>query len=154
KTIVGTLHVTSDTTIDGALNFSGSYQIDSPASGTAMIAPLTGHTKFGVDADGKLKYGVGPGSLAEVATVASNVATATSLAANGSNCAAGQAAAGVDASGNAEGCAAYTAAAVVPSTAPGAGQILVGNGTAYAPVAVTGDIALASSGAATIANKQ
>lgn len=39
--------------------------------------------------------------------VAGNAATATALAANGTNCGAGQAAAGVDASGNAEGCAAY-----------------------------------------------
>lgn len=37
-------------------------------------------------------------------TPAGNVATATSLAANGTNCAAGQAARGVDASGNAENC--------------------------------------------------
>lgn len=37
------------------------------------------------------------------------VATATALAANGSNCAVGQAAAGVDSSGNAEGCFAPTA---------------------------------------------
>jgi hypothetical protein len=36
-----------------------------------------------------------------------NAATATALAANGANCSAGQAAAGVDASGAAEGCAAY-----------------------------------------------
>jgi hypothetical protein len=154
KTIVGTLHVTSDATIDGALNFQGSYQIDSPAAGTAMVAPLTGHTKFGIDSDGKLKYATGGNGLAEVATVTSNVATATALAGNPVNCAAGQAAAGVDASGNAEGCAAYTPATVVPGTAPGAGQILIGNGTAYVPVAVSGDISLAASGAATIASKQ
>lgn len=36
-----------------------------------------------------------------------NAATATALAANGANCSAGQAAAGVDASGAAEGCTAY-----------------------------------------------
>ena len=37
-------------------------------------------------------------------TVTGNASTATALAANGTNCGAGQAAAGVDASGNAEGC--------------------------------------------------
>lgn len=46
-----------------------------------------------------------------------------------------------------------TSAAVVPSTAPSAGQILVGNagGTAYAPVSASGAFTLASTGAATIA---
>lgn len=46
-----------------------------------------------------------------------------------------------------------TSSTVVPSTAPSAGQILVGNagGTAYAPVAASGDITIASTGAATIA---
>jgi hypothetical protein len=43
---------------------------------------------------------------------AATAATATALAANGANCAAGQAAAGVDASGAAEGCASY-----IPGTA-------------------------------------
>lgn len=48
----------------------------------------------------------------------------------------------------------YTNAAVVPSTAPSAGQMLVGNagGTAYAPVAMSGDATLASTGALTVAN--
>jgi hypothetical protein len=41
-----------------------------------------------------------------------NAATATALAANGTNCSSGQPALGVDASGNAEGCAALTAAQV------------------------------------------
>jgi hypothetical protein len=46
-----------------------------------------------------------------------------------------------------------TNAAIVPSTAPSAGQIPVGNagGTAYAPVAVSGDATLASTGAVTLA---
>jgi hypothetical protein len=45
-----------------------------------------------------------------------------------------------------------TKAAIVPNTAPGAGQILVGNagGTAYAPVSVSGDGSLASTGALTV----
>jgi len=48
---------------------------------------------------------------------------------------------------------AQTQAAVVPNTAPSAGQILVGNagGTAYAPVAASGDATLASTGALTLA---
>lgn len=41
------------------------------------------------------------------ANTSGNAGTATALAANGANCSAGQAAAGVDASGAAEGCAAY-----------------------------------------------
>lgn len=49
---------------------------------------------------------------------------------------------------------AQTKAAIVPNTAPSAGQILAGNagGTAYAPVAVSGDVTLSSAGAATLAN--
>ena len=48
---------------------------------------------------------------------------------------------------------AQTKAAIVPNTAPSAGQILVGNagGTAYAPVSMSGDATLASTGAATLA---
>lgn len=48
-------------------------------------------------------------SAATLATTSSNVATATALAANGANCSAGNAGAGVDASGAAEGCAALPA---------------------------------------------
>jgi hypothetical protein len=46
---------------------------------------------------------------------------------------------------------AQTQAAVMPNTAPGAGQIAVGNagGTAYAPQTVSGDCTLASTGAMT-----
>lgn len=48
----------------------------------------------------------------------------------------------------------YTSGSVVPSTAPSSGQILVGNagGTAFAPVSMSGDATLASTGAITIAN--
>lgn len=48
---------------------------------------------------------------------------------------------------------AQTKAAIVPNTAPAAGALLVGNagGTAYASVAASGDITVASTGAATIA---
>src|SRR5579871_2893071 len=47
---------------------------------------------------------------------------------------------------------AQTQAAIVPNTAPSAGQILVGNagGTAYAPVGVSGDVAMTSAGATTV----
>jgi hypothetical protein len=47
-----------------------------------------------------------------------------------------------------------TKAAIVPNTLPTAGQILVGNagGTAYAPVSMSSDATLASTGAITIAN--
>jgi hypothetical protein len=46
-----------------------------------------------------------------------------------------------------------TKAAIVPNTAPAAGQILVGNagGTAYAPVGMSADATLASTGALTVA---
>lgn len=49
---------------------------------------------------------------------------------------------------------AQTQAAIVPNTAPAAGQILAGNagGTAYAPVSMSGDATIASTGALTIAD--
>lgn len=49
---------------------------------------------------------------------------------------------------------AQTKAAIVPNTTPSAGQMLVGNagGTAYAPVSMSSDATLASTGALTIAN--
>lgn len=49
---------------------------------------------------------------------------------------------------------AQTKASVVPNTAPSAGQILVGNagGTAYAPVSLSSDATLASTGAMTLAS--
>lgn len=49
---------------------------------------------------------------------------------------------------------AQTKAAVMPNTAPAAGQIAVGNagGTAYAPVSLSGDATLASTGAITLTN--
>jgi hypothetical protein len=49
---------------------------------------------------------------------------------------------------------AQTQASIVPNTTPSAGQVLVGNagGTAYAPVAMSGDATLASTGALTVAN--
>lgn len=48
---------------------------------------------------------------------------------------------------------AQTQAAIVPNTAPSSGQILVGNagGTAYAPVSASGDVAIDSTGAHTLA---
>lgn len=47
---------------------------------------------------------------------------------------------------------AQTKAAVVPNTAPSAGQLLIGNagGTAYAPLAMSGDATIASTGAITV----
>ncbi len=50
--------------------------------------------------------------------------------------------------------AAQTLASVMPNTAPAAGQLPVGNagGTGYAPVAISGDATLASTGALTLAN--
>src|SRR6185503_2623235 len=48
----------------------------------------------------------------------------------------------------------FTSSSVVPSTAPAAGKLLIGNsgGTAYAPQAVSGDATLAFTGALTIAD--
>ncbi len=44
-----------------------------------------------------------------------------------------------------------TKAAIIPNTAPSAGQLLIGNGTAYAPQTISGDMSLSSGGVATLA---
>ena len=68
------------------------------------------HSHLAVDLPATLLYSDGsysnPGWLTSLAgsKISGSVPTATALAANGANCPAGQAAAGVDASGNAEGC--------------------------------------------------
>jgi hypothetical protein len=51
---------------------------------------------------------------------------------------------------------AQTKAAIVPNTPPAAGQVLVGNagGTAYAPVGMSGDATLASTGALTLSGRR
>jgi hypothetical protein len=56
------------------------------------------------------------GAAAAVTTISGNAGTATALATNGTNCSAGQAALGVDASGNAEGCFTPTGTYILPST--------------------------------------
>ncbi len=69
------------------------------------------------------------------ANTSGNAATATALSANGTNCSAGQAALGVDASGNAEGCwtpTTYTAATAWTPT--GAGVTLTVNSAHYSVV--------------------
>lgn len=49
---------------------------------------------------------------------------------------------------------AQTKASIVPNTAPSAGEILVGSGTAYAKRAISGDATLGSTGALTITNSR
>jgi hypothetical protein len=87
-----------------------------PAGATYWLssanAALTAATNLGALTTGLLKQTVTAGVSTPATAVAGtdyvvpggNVATATALATNGSNCTAGQAAQGVDAQGNAEGC--------------------------------------------------
>lgn len=95
-----------------------------------------GNAPLGVDASGAAEGCFDVATQTELNThlsdagahasgIAGNAATATALAANPANCAAGSAAAGVDASGVAEGCAAYlplSAGSGVPLT----GQLFLG----------------------------
>jgi hypothetical protein len=81
------------------------------SSGTLAVAAATGQTANRVLATPDGSTGaVGLRALASAdipanaANTSGNAATATALAANGTNCTGGQVAAGVDASGNAEGC--------------------------------------------------
>jgi len=81
-------------------------------------------------------------------SVTGNAGTATALFANGANCGAGEAAAGVDASGAAEGCVAYMGSALTD------GRIFVGNGSNVATgVTMSGDATISNTGAVTVASR-
>jgi hypothetical protein len=88
------------------------------------------------------------------ATLAGNATTATALAANGTNCSVGQAAAGVDASGNAEGCFTPSGAGNVATAGTlTSGQLVIGQGAQSIAVGnLTGDVTTTGSTATTIAN--
>ena len=83
-----------------SLDFIVSTEIDSESELEAIVG-VNYLKDTDIDTEAKLEATIGGADLAKVGD---NVATATSLASNPSNCAAGQAAAGVDASGVAEGC--------------------------------------------------
>ncbi len=88
-----------------AVDFSGAKSLRIPIT---CAATLDGHICY----DPLIRFyrGYTNGVLRNLAftdsSITGNAATATALAANGSNCPAGQVAAGVDAQGNAEGCTA------------------------------------------------
>lgn len=88
----------------GAQDFSGAASLRIP-NVTGCTPTLNGQVCFD-PTSGTYKGYIGA-SVKTFAMVDGNIATATALAANGTNCGAGSAAAGVDASGNAEGCARY-----------------------------------------------
>lgn len=85
-----------------------------------------------------------------IANTASNVATATALAANGTNCSAGSAPLGVDASGNAETCTDYeedlsdsAGLLAALSDETGTGVAVFGTNPTLTAVTLAGDIAAA-----------
>jgi len=88
------------------------------------------------------------------ATLTGNASTASALAANGTNCGAGQAAQGVDASGNAEGCFTPSGAGNVATGGTlTSGQLVIGQGAQSVAVGnLTGDVTTSGSTATTIAN--
>jgi hypothetical protein len=67
KTITGRLHVTQDVAVDGQLNLSGPYQIESDLPPTALTAAAANKSKIGFDTDGKLKVSENAGTPAEIA---------------------------------------------------------------------------------------
>lgn len=94
----------------GAQDFGSAASLKVP---TSAGASPSGVGQIAYDSTANLYKGFNGTSLKTFAFTDSNItgnaATATALAANGSNCSAGNAAAGVDASGAAEGCAALPA---------------------------------------------
>lgn len=74
-----------------------------------------------------------PSLTGTLARTVDNVATATALAANGTNCSAGQAALGVDASGNSEGCWTPSSGGI-----PATSNLLYGDGAGNALAASIG----------------
>jgi len=117
----------------GGANSSGYYLVNqstnAPTNAVNLGALTTGLVKLTVSA------GVATPSTASGGDIATTV--------NGATCSLGSTCTVADST--------RTLASVVPSTAPTAGQILVGNagGTAYAPVSMGTDCSLASTGAIT-----
>jgi hypothetical protein len=102
------------------------------ASATLTVTPTTAQTSHQVIGTCGSATTFTPCALvaADIPTLnqstTGNAATATALAANGTNCSSGQPALGVDASGNAEGCAALTAAQVTNAASTNATNTFTG----------------------------
>lgn len=132
---------------------SGTITATSAATATALAANPTncsaGSFPLGIDAAGVVESCTDAATQAELNThladagahsagIAGNAATATALAANGTNCGAGEAAAGVDASGNAEGCQAVGGGGGTPNVLD-LGDDDVNESTDLVEIAVVGD---------------
>ncbi len=148
-TTTGKLIQNSGCTIDDSGNMTCNSFI---ASGTGPMefteiaapgAPATAnhHNVYFDSSDSKLKSQENAGSVKVYATEAGNVATATALAANGSNCTSGSFPLGVDASGAAESCTQATLP--VSSGTATLGTSAIGSGACASVVTV------AASGVAT-----
>lgn len=112
-------------------------------TGTAAHSATSTNTASRIvtrDASGNFAAGTMTGNVTGNVTgaVTGNASTATALAANGTNCGAGEAAAGVDASGNAEGCASIASSGGVP-TVLDLGDNDVNESADIAEIATTGD---------------
>lgn len=94
------------------------------------------NSKLSANGDGSALTGLTGSQIS--GNIAGNAGTATALAANGTNCAAGEYAQGVDASGNAEGC---TTAAGGSGTVT---SVATGTGLTGGPITNTGTISLAN----------
>jgi hypothetical protein len=99
---------------EGAFDVIVPTEIDTSAEIAAIVGDETG--------TGSLVFGTSPTFTTPnigtaTGSVSGNAGTATALAANGTNCAAGDAPVGVDASGNAEGCATILATTAINTSA-------------------------------------
>jgi len=139
ETVGGDKTFTANVTVQGAMLVAGSWQVESTGPTTPMTGGA-GDSKVGFDSDGKLKVSENGAAVTEVAKVSSsitgNAATATSFASAPTKCSAGQAAAGVDASGNAQGC--FTPSGGTSSPLTTKGDLWV-YGTADSRMAVGGN---------------
>lgn len=94
---------TPNITLSGSIpfkNISTAGHVYDPAGAAAAVTT----TSIGAVPTSRTVNGLALSSNITITTISGNAATATALASNGTNCSAGQAALGVDASGNSEGC--------------------------------------------------
>lgn len=105
----GTSYCATPSTSAGSVAFGA--VTGQPTDNTNLATALSGKVSTSTTVNGQALSG-----NVTVTTITGNAGTATALAANGTNCSAGQAALGVDASGNAEGCFTPTGTYSLPIT--------------------------------------
>ena len=139
---VTALTYTAATQVWSAANFSASAQINAAGYQVGGVALAATHLSNGTTGSGAVVLATNATLTTPTfsgtanGSISGNAATATALAANGSNCATNQFAQGVDARGNAEGCA-QPSAANLSNGVTGSGAVVLASGAAISSATLT-----------------